>query len=82
MRLAIVAGLLMAVSMPAAAIAADARAEDSATPDKPAKAKKICRTDEAQTVSRMPRRICKTAAEWETPGNNVGRGDLQRMGAN
>jgi hypothetical protein len=80
MRFAFVAGLLMAVSMPAAAIAADAAAADSAKPAKPAKAKKICRTDATQTVSRMPRRICKTAAEWENPDNNIGRSDLQRMG--
>ena len=78
MRLAMFAGLLMAVSMPTAAIAAETPAAESA---KPAKAKKICKTDTTQTASRMPKRICKTAEEWANPHNHVDPGDLRRSHA-
>ena len=35
-----------------------------AKPAKPAKEKKICRADRTST-SRIPKKICKTQAEWE-----------------
>jgi hypothetical protein len=81
MRFSIFLGLLMALSIPAAAIAADAPAAESAKPAKPAKAEKICKTDKTQTVSRMPKRICKTAEEWANPHNHVDPSDLRRSHA-
>lgn len=80
MRLAIFASLLVAVSMPAAAISAQAPAAESAKPAEP-KEKKICKTDKTQTVSRMPKRICKTAEEWANPHNHVDPSDLRRSHA-
>jgi hypothetical protein len=56
------------------------------TPDqpsqKPAKEKKICKTEEASSVSRMRKRTCRTAKEWEDArSGGASTADLQRMGA-
>ncbi len=37
-------------------------------PAKPAKEKKICKSDRTST-SRIPKKICKTQAEWEGRGS-------------
>lgn len=48
------------------ALSAPALASDAPPADKPAKAKKICRPNGADTGTRLSRsKICKTAAEWE-----------------
>ncbi|MEG3147483.1 hypothetical protein U1839_22750 [Sphingomonas sp. RT2P30] len=58
---------LLAFSSPALATAPDtdaASAPVAAPQEKPKKEKKICRADE-RTSSRIPKMICKTAAEWQ-----------------
>lgn len=47
------------------AVAADA---GQAKPAKPAKEKKICKADRMST-SRIPKKICKTQAQWEGRGS-------------
>ena len=59
---------LLAFGSPAMAVATDpvaapAAATTDSAPAKP-KEKKVCRNDE-RTYSRIPKRICKTAAEWQ-----------------
>lgn len=56
--LAAVAATLLAGGTAVAADAAQGKAA------KPAKEKKICRADRTST-SRIPKKICKTQAEWE-----------------
>ena len=52
-----------APDQPAAATPAAAPA-----PAKPAKEKKICKTDDADPGSHMIKRTCKTQAEWSQQG--------------
>ena len=59
MRLLPISLMLLLCAGPAAA---QDRAESKET--KPVKEKKICK-DEESTGSRMPKRVCKTAAEWQ-----------------
>ena len=69
MRLALIACLLFA-SAPAFA------ADSDPAPAKPAKEKKICRADdEASSVSRMRKRICKTAEQWENDRSARGKSE-------
>ena len=50
----------------------------AAKPEKPKKAKKICRETD-QSYSRMPTRTCKTAEQWaaEGEGHRNGTNDLK-----
>jgi len=81
MRLVLVS-LSLALAAPAvAAPAQDADQTQAAEPVK-AKEKKICKVQEASSTSRMRKRVCRTATEWENAnkeGSNAA--DLQRMGA-
>lgn len=43
--------------------------------------KKICRTEPAESGSRLKNRICKTAAEWDNRKQGVTAGDLKTLGA-
>jgi hypothetical protein len=77
MRGATLAVLLVAVSIPGAAVAAESGENKAA---KPAKEKKICKQVDGQTSSRMRKRVCKTAAEWENHGSRTDVTDLERIG--
>jgi hypothetical protein len=58
---------LLALGSPAMVAASDPAAAPVAAPatqEKPKKEKKVCRPD-ALTYSRIPKMICKTAAEWQ-----------------
>lgn len=64
--------IVLALATTAPAHAADLK------PEKPKKEAKICRMTEADTGSRMgSRRRCRTAAEWASDEDRVGR-DLGR----
>ena len=58
MRLILAASLLLLPAQGFASPAAETKA-------KPQSNKKICRIDPEDTESRIRRRICKTAAEWD-----------------
>lgn len=70
----------MAVSLPLAT--AGAQTTETEAPAKAAKEKKICKTAEGETYSRVRKKVCRTAAEWENSRSKVDAGDLRRMGAN
>jgi len=58
---------LLALGSPALMVAPDAApapAPAATTQEKPKKEKKICRADQ-RTYSRIPKMVCKTAAEWQ-----------------
>ena len=55
---------LLILSAPALAASQDAPAPQPSE-SKPAKEKKICKLDEAGSTSRMRKRVCRTATEWE-----------------
>ena len=62
----IVAFLLAASAAPdQAAVAAPVAAP---APAKPAKEKRICKTDDSDPGSHMVKRTCKTEAEWQQQG--------------
>ena len=73
MRLAVIASLLL-LSSPAIAAEADQNE------NQPAKDKKICKDSGEQTASRMRKRVCKTAEEWENDRSGVSLNDLKRIG--
>jgi hypothetical protein len=52
-------------------------ASDPATPSKPAKEKKVCKSDN-RTGSIMPKRICRTQEEWDRL-TEQGRADMDRV---
>lgn len=54
---------LLVFGSPAMVVTTDPAATTDSAPAKP-KEKKVCRNDE-RTYSRIPKRICKTAAEWQ-----------------
>lgn len=59
-------------------------APETARSDAPApavKEKKICKTQDGGTVSRMRKRVCRTEREWEQAESRTDASDLQRMGA-
>lgn len=46
-------------------------ASSTAAPAKPKKAEKICKTDDAESGSRMVKRTCLTAEEWQRRNNGM-----------
>ncbi len=58
--------------------------QESAQPVQPtktaAKEKKTCRVDPANTGSRMKKKICLTAVEWEKHSAGKSAGDLKTIG--
>ena len=69
MRIALFAALSFAVAVPA--VAQDAGGQPQ--PAKPKKEKKVCKTLEATSGSRMPTVICRTPEQWAQGGDNVSR---------
>ena len=79
MRLVALSALLI-LSAPAFAAGQDGPARKPSE-SKPAKEKKICKLDEAGSTSRMRKRICRTATEWDQAKSQGSSGeDLQRIG--
>jgi hypothetical protein len=66
--------LLMAAADPAPATQA-------APEQKPRAERKICKTEEGHTGSRMSKRVCLTQTEWDRRESGVNVGDLKTMGA-
>lgn len=71
MRTLLFAALAFTVAAPA--VAQDATASSTAAAVKPAKEKKICKTLDAISGSRMPNRVCRTEQQWADQGNSVNR---------
>jgi hypothetical protein len=67
--------LLMAAADPAPA------AQTAAPEQKPRAERKICKTEEGHTGSRMSKRVCLTQTEWDRREAGVNVGDLKTMGA-
>ena len=44
------------------------------------KEKKICKPDHTNTGSRMPKKLCMTAVEWEKHDSGRSAGDLKTLG--
>jgi len=64
------------------ASAASAQDGENASSEKVAKEKKVCKTVDGGTTSRMRKRICRTVKEWDvTREEGANASDLQRMGA-
>ena len=76
MRLALLASLLL-VSASGAALASEDTERNQA---KPVKEKKICRDSGDRTESRMRKRVCKTAEQWENSRSGASDADLKRLG--
>ena len=60
-------GIIIALAVVTAPALASETSTQEASPA--AKPKKICKSEQL-TTSRMPLRVCKTAAEWEQKGNS------------
>jgi hypothetical protein len=54
--------------------------EPAVKPEK-ASRKTICKVDPANTGSRMKKRMCLTAAEWDLRAQGKNAGDLKTLGA-
>ena len=71
--------VLMAVTVAAIPAAAQDNAGTAQPAEKPAKEKKVCKSD-VGTGSIMPKRICRTKAEWDAL-TEQSRGNLDRTRA-
>jgi predicted secreted protein len=63
--------LVLVASDPASAPVTAAQTPPPAAAAKPAKEKKICKTDDADSGSHMVRRVCLTRQEWEQRGQGM-----------
>lgn len=70
---------LLALSDPAVAAAPAQPAQPVAA--KPVKERKICKVDENESTSRLRKRVCLTATEWDQRSQGVNTNDLKNMGA-
>jgi hypothetical protein len=71
----LLATLLLAAANPG-------QATQPAVPDqKPRAERKICKTEEGHTGSRMSKRVCLTQTEWDRRDAGVNVGDLKTIGA-
>ena len=74
--------LFLAATMMAQAPAAVQPAAPTTAPvAAPVKEKKICRVDDNESSSRLRKRVCMTATEWEHQDSGKSVGDLKTMGA-
>ena len=73
--------LLAALLVSTDPAAAEQQAPAAALAAKPAKEKKICKTDTNESSSRLRRRVCLTQTEWEQKEAGKSAGDLKTMGA-
>ena len=83
MQVALFGLLLLAATNDAAAGQANpAAGSGGLTAAKPAKEKKICKPVSG-SLSRIPKKICRTASEWDNAQQNgAEQSDLRRMGSN
>jgi hypothetical protein len=71
----------------AALLAATDLVANPATPTQPVQAaapekeKKICKVEQDESSSRLRKRTCLTASEWDLHNQGVNGADLKRMGA-
>ena len=73
MRIALVASLLVIAAPALAAV------QNEQAPPKPAKTKKICKSETERTESRMPRRTCKTVEQWDEE-RGASQDQINRLG--
>jgi hypothetical protein len=74
----LLAAALLAATDPVANPAVPLQPTQAATPEKE---KKICRVDENESSSRLRKRVCLTASQWELRNQGVSANDLKTMGA-
>ena len=72
--------VLLASGTPTATAETATEAAVAAPVEKAEKQKKICKTDPANTGSRMKKQICLTAVEWEKHNSGRSAGDLKTVG--
>ena len=73
---------LLLAAAPEAAPPIDSQPVQSAAPaPKRVKEKKICRTNDEQTGTRMPARTCRTASQWEALSGGQDTVDLGNLGS-
>jgi len=75
------AAALLAVSDPATEAGPPIEPTQPAPAAKPVKEKKICRVDQNESSSRLRKRVCLTAAEWELHDRGVTANELKDIGA-
>jgi hypothetical protein len=79
--MSILLGALLLAAAPQAAPSTDSQPAQTAAPaPKPAKEKKICRTNDEQTGTRMPARTCRTASQWEALSGGQDTVDVGNLG--
>ena len=72
------AAALLAATDPAATSASPTQPVEAAAPEKE---KKICKVEQDESSSRLRKRVCYTATEWERHDEGVSANDLKTMGA-
>lgn len=71
----------LAITATPASANPEAKPDESAAAAAPVKEKKICKRTPS-SLSRMPKQVCKTAAQWSNATNQGSdHSDLQRAGA-
>jgi hypothetical protein len=69
--------LLLIAEEPQQAVGSDVQAE--AEVQKPAKERKICRTEDSGTGSRMKKKMCLTQTEWDRRAAGRNAADLNTL---
>ena len=72
------AAALLAATDPVATPATPTQTAQAAAPQTE---KKICKVEQDESSSRLRKRTCLTASEWDLKDQGVNAADLKRMGA-